>query len=173
MDKKDDNEDEFKKETSQSYDPSEVAKDFDDLRDLIKDLVGRGEPSRTDVITGSGINSLKRLLEEISSGKIKASVHVLGDVGSGSGRRGMVGKITECLPCIAKVFADLYFDDKEDEISHAGHMCFKVLIECMKIDLTNGNSESCNKLALTLEKFCDLTGLNEIDHFKSGYHTFD
>ena len=174
MDKKDNNEDQFKKEITQSDDSSETLKDLDELRDLIKDLVGHGAPSRRDGMIGSGVDKLKRLLEEISSGKIKASVHVIGDMGSGSsGRRGITGKINQCLPCIEKLFADLYFNNKEDNVAHAGYICLKVLIECMRIDVESDSSESCNKLALTLEKFCDITGLNEMDYFKKGYHTFD
>lgn len=171
MDKKDNRESEEPTD-NQSDDSSETLKDLDELKDLIKDLVGHG-PSRRDGIIG-GVDDFKRLLEEISSGKIKASVHVLGDIGSGSsGRRGITEKINKCLPCIEKLFADLYFHDKEDDVAHAGYMCLKVLIECMRIDVENYNSESCYKLAVTMEKFCDITGLNDIPHFKTGNHTFD
>ena len=172
MDKKDNRESEEPTD-NQLDDSSETLKDLDQLRDLIKDIIRHGPPSRRGDITGSGINKLKRLLEEIAGGKIKASVHVLGDVESRSGRRGITEKINDCLPCLEKLFADLYFNNKEDNVAHAGYICLKVLIECMRIDVESDSSESCNKLALTLEKFCDITGLNEMDHFKKGYHTFD
>lgn len=175
MDKKDD-EKEFGEEPNSEYklkrshdhpDPELI----DDFRELIKDIIRTGPPPRRDgidIIAGRGTDNLKRMLEDIMSGNMKASVHVLGGP---SDRGGAISKITECLPCMEELFANLYYDKKEDKIAYAGYMCLKVLIECMRIDLENDNSETCNMLGITLNKFCEITGLDKTKHFKGGYHT--
>jgi hypothetical protein len=179
LDKKDDKDKDLGKELKhqfkmdQAYDPPEEEM-LDDIRALIKEIIRRGPPRRggVDIIAGSGTDSLKGLLQDIMDGKMKASVHVLGDPGSGSSdRQDMIRKITDCLPCMEGVFAELYFSRKEDRIAYAGYMCLKVLIECMRIDLKNDSSETCNILAVTLDKFCELTELDKNEHFKGGYHT--
>ena len=177
MDKRDDDDKEFEEKPSHNFDinkksdPRDENIMMDDAMDLIKDIIRNGPPSRrdgVDIIAGSGVDSLKRVLEDIMSGKMKASVHVLGDP---SDRDGSIKKITECLPCMEELFANLYYDKKEDKIAYAGYMCLKVLIECMRIDLENDNSETCNMLGITLNKFCEITGLDKTKHFKGGYHT--
>ena len=180
LDKKDDKDKDLRKELKhkfkldQAYDPPEKEM-LDDVRSLIKEIIRRGPPRRggVDIIAaGSGTDSLRELLQDIMDGKMKASVHVLGGSESETPNwDAMIGKINDCLPCMEGVFAELYFTKKEDRIAYAGYMCLKVLIECMRIDLINDDSETCNMLGITLDKFCELTGLDKNDHFKGGYHT--
>jgi hypothetical protein len=178
LDKKDDKDKDLGKELKHQFkldqapDPPEEEM-IDEIRALIKEILRR-EPRRggVDIIAGSGTDTLKGLLQDIMDGKMKASVHVLGDPGSGtSNKDAMIRKITDCLPCMEGVFAELYFSRKEDRIAYAGYMCLKVLIECMRIDLESEDSETCNMLGVTLDKFCELTGLDKTEHFKGGYHT--
>ena len=123
------------------------------LKDIIKSAVQVRSKRRND------IDQLKEMLEEATKGNIKASVHVLDDLGDLS--ISMIEKISECLPCIGKVFADLHFSRPDDRIAYAGYICLKVLNECMKTDMINHNEDMCNLLGITMDKFCELSKLNQ------------
>lgn len=140
------------------------SEELEGFRNLLKDIIKSAVQVRSQRINNKmDIDQLRDLLDEATKGNIKASLHVLG--GSG-GFSSMIDKISECLPCIGKVFAELHFSNPNDRIAYAGYICLKVLNECMKTDMINHNEDMCNLLGITMDKFCELSKLNETKGFK-------
>jgi len=134
------------------------SEELEGFRNLLKDIIKSAVQVRSKR-DSMGID-LKELLDEATKGNIKASLHVLG-----GGGFSMIEKISECLPCIGKVFADLHFSNPNDRITYAGYICLKVLNECMRIDIINHNEDMSNLLGITMDKFCELSKLNQKERF--------
>jgi hypothetical protein len=150
------------------------SEELEDFRNLLKGIIKSATEDAKKYLDEGKIRSkrsnnkmdidqLKELLEEATKGNIKASVHVLGGL---SDMYSMISKISECLPCIGKVFSELHFSRKDDRIAYAGYICLKVLNECMRTDMINYNDNMCNLLGITMDKFCELSKLNESKDFQ-------
>lgn len=79
-------------------------------------------------------------------------------------------KILNCLPCLEETFAEISFSKGGGDIlGDTGFLTIRTLMECIAIDIMNDNTDMSFRLLVTILKFCEMTGLLEIERFKDKY----